>query len=79
MAKYDQNGVLLELRRDGGTGSENGYGISAFPDGSYAVIGVYTRRSFTTTEFIDDEETIVLDFVDGGDVFLARYNADGSL
>ena len=69
-------GNLIWARRAGGSGSDYAYSIASFPDDSTVVTGNFgTAATFGPG---DPNETI-LQSAGGNDIFIARYNPDGSL
>ena len=69
-AKMNADGTWAWATKAGGTGDDYGYGISALPDGSSIVTGVFrVSATFGSTTLIS-----------GGsdDVFTAKVNADGT-
>ena len=76
VARYGSDGTLAWARRAGGWESDRGYGIASFADGSCAVTGDFTgTATFGPGEAGETDLT-----ADGGsDVFVARYDADGTL
>jgi|GEM_PF-1171225 len=77
IAKYNPNGTLVWSKRAGGTSED--YGATAvvvYPDGSSIITG-----SFTDTAVFGQGETNSTTLVSAGsrDIFVARYNANGTL
>ena len=80
VAKYNSDGTLAWATRAGGTDSEYGRGISTFSDGSSVVTGWFSGTAvFGAGE--PNETTLVSDSysIFCGDIFIAKYNADGTL
>ncbi len=77
VAKYNPDGTLAWARRAGGEGgSDWGNDISALPDGSSLVTGYFEETALFGPG--EDNETM-LTSEGGRDVFVARYNPDGTL
>ena len=76
VARYNANGTLAWAKRAGGANRALGTGIAAFPDGSLIVTG-YFEGSAT----FGPGESGVTTLTSAGlnDVFVARYNANGTL
>jgi len=69
-AKMNADGTWAWATKAGGTGTDVGYGISALPDGSSIVTGVFSgTATFGST---------TLTSVGNDDVFTAKMNADGT-
>ena len=76
IARYNADGTLVWAKRAGGAGSDYGVGISSISDGSSIVAGYFTDNAvFGAGE--PRETTLVSAGVD--DLYIARYNADGTL
>jgi uncharacterized delta-60 repeat protein len=76
IARYNSDGTLVWAKRAGGTSYDNGYGITTLSDDSTVVTGViYGTATFGPGE---PNET-VLTSAGNHDIFIARYNPDGSL
>jgi uncharacterized delta-60 repeat protein len=76
IAKYNPDGSLAWAKRAGGRSVDYGYGISTLSDNSTVVTGLFqTSATFGPGE---PNETILtcIEFIE---VFIARYNPDGSL
>ena len=76
IAKYNGDGSLVWAKRAGGIGNDQGKGIASYIDGSSIVTGWFSG----TAVFGEGGNQINLvnsDF--GGDMFVAKYNEDGSL
>ena len=74
VARYNANGSLAWVKRVGGTGQDSS--VSALADGSAVVTGYFTA---TATFGSGESRQTVLTAAGLRDVFVARYNADGSL
>ena len=72
IAKYDANGTLVWATRAGGIATDEGHGISTLSNGISVVTG-----SFSGTATFGTGTTLVS--AGGYDIFVARYNADGTL
>jgi uncharacterized delta-60 repeat protein len=78
LAKYSSDGMPLWVRRAGGPGKTMGTSISALPDGSCLVTGMY----FGTITFgpgEKNETTLQSTSPSQDEMFVARYEPDGSL
>jgi len=70
------DGDLVFARRAGGTDEDNGRDVVRMPDDSFAVTGYF---SGTATFGPDEVNETILTSYGGRDIFVARYNADGTL
>ena len=75
IARYGPDGTLAWARRAGSSGDELAYDIAALPDGSSFITGTIAGDS-VFGEGEENETTLANDH-DG--VFIARYEADGTL
>ncbi len=76
LSRHAPDGALHWARCAGGAGSEYGEGVAALPDGSCVVTGRFEKEArFGAWEANDT----TLDSEGKEDVFLARYDRDGSL
>jgi uncharacterized delta-60 repeat protein len=82
IARYNPDGTLAWAKRAGGPGgffflgAESGYGITTLSDNSTVVTGWF----FESATFGPGEPNeTVLTSVGQGDIFIARYNTDGTL
>ena len=76
IAKYNEDGSLIWAKRGGGQYTTQVSDIDTYADGSCVVIGVF----YTWTVFGAGEDNVTrLDSVGASDIFLARYNSDGTL
>ena len=76
VARYNADGTLAWARSAGDIGADKGGGIAAFPDGSSVVTGRFrTSMIFGAGE----PNKTTLTSAGAEDIFVARYNADGSL
>lgn len=71
VAKYGPNGSPLWVRQIGSTGDDAGYGVVAIPNGD-----VYTSGRFVNTASFG---TTNLTSAGQSDIYLARYDANGTL
>ncbi|TET34186.1 MAG: hypothetical protein E3J72_15180 [Planctomycetota bacterium] len=79
IAKYNPNGTLAWAKSAGGaSGNDYGYGISALPDGSAIVTGSFAD-SATFGNASEGGNEKVLTSAGGGDIFIAKYNPNGTL
>ena len=77
IARYNPNGTLAWAKRAGGTGSEEGIGIATLSDNSTVVTGNFLG-SVSTFGQGEMNET-VLTSAGSWDIFIARYNPNGTL
>ena len=78
IARYNPNGTLAWAKRAGGASYaiESGYGITTLSDNSTVVTGLF----FGSATFGPGETNeTVLTSAGGPDIFIARYNPDGTL
>ncbi len=76
VAKYNADGTLAWAKAAGGTSADVSYGIAALPDGSAVATGsFYGTATFNPGESCETTLTSAGTF----DIFIARYNPDGSL
>jgi uncharacterized delta-60 repeat protein len=76
IARYNPDGTLTWAKRAGGTGPDYSYGITSLSDNSTIVTGIFKESAkFGQGE---SHETI-LTSAGNFDIFLARYNPDGTL
>jgi uncharacterized delta-60 repeat protein len=76
VAKYNSNGALVWAKGAGGSGEDMALAAAALADGSFAVAGY-----FSNTAIFGKGEANQTSLVSAGstDIFIARYNADGTL
>jgi len=76
VARYKPDGTLAWAKRGGGTGPDASNGVTALPDDSTVVIGHFSESAI----FGEGElsETVLISCEDS-DIFVARYNPDGTL
>jgi hypothetical protein len=72
----DAGGFLSWVVQAGGDSDDSGHSIAAFEDGSFVVTGNF---SFTAKFGIGEPNHTVLTAVPPSDIFVARYQPDGSL
>ncbi|TET39216.1 MAG: hypothetical protein E3J72_00815 [Planctomycetota bacterium] len=79
IAKYNPDGTLAWAKGDSaaGRGGAIGRGICTLPDGSSIVIGEFACS--TTFGVGEGNETSITSSVGGWDIFIAKYNPDGTL
>jgi len=77
IAKYGPDGTLQWVKQAYGAGDLMGYGISAFPDGSFVITGGFCNTA--TFGPGETNETTITGNPTPPDIFVARYNADGTL
>jgi hypothetical protein len=77
IAKYDTNGVVLWAAKMGGSGIDDGYGISVDGTGNVYVTGLYSNDTLTfyTTSGTSSGKT--LSNSGAKDVFIAKYDTNG--
>jgi len=79
IAGYDSDGALAWAKRAGGTGADECTGIAPLPDGSSFITGYFNNTaSFGKGENNETSLTIEGTY-ENEDIFIARYNADGTL
>jgi len=76
LASYNANGTLAWAKRAGGTGDDIGLDVAIFSDGSCAATG---RFMGSATFGPGEPGQTVLTIGSGQGVFVARFNADGTL
>ena len=76
VARYNADGTLAWAKRAGGTGEDVGRGISTFSDGTSVVTGYFQN---TATFGPGDPNVTTLRSRGEANIFIARYNADGTL
>ena len=76
IARYNPDGTLAWAKRAGGVGGEGGYGITRLSDNSTVVTG-----EFNGLATFGKDEANQTDLAPAGsyDIFIARYNPDGTL
>lgn len=77
IARYNPDGTLAWVKSAGGTGLTIGYGISTLSDNSTVMTGWF--RDTATFGQGETNETILTSYSTAGDLFVARYNPDGTL
>lgn len=82
-ARYDGDGVLAWAKRAGGVDVDHGASVASFADGSFVASGHFARTAiFGPGEPNETELTATPESIPGDlptDIFIARYNADGTL
>jgi len=76
IARYNPDGTLAWAKRAGGTDSDNGYGITGLSDNSTVVTGYF---SDSATFGLGEINQTALTSAGSDDIFIARYNPDGTL
>jgi len=76
LARYNPDGTLSWAKRAGGTSWDEGYGITTLSDNSTVVTGYY--ESSATFGPGEPNQTVLTSAGDY-DIFIARYNPDGTL
>ncbi|MGE0638580.1 MAG: SBBP repeat-containing protein [Bacteroidia bacterium] len=72
IVKYDASGMLLWAKSFGGSGNDNSTGIKVNSEGGFFITGFYSSTSL----MIDNT---VLTNAGGSDVFIARFNKEGTM
>jgi uncharacterized delta-60 repeat protein len=76
IAKYNPDGTLVWVKRAGGSSHDQGYGITTLLDNSIVITGYFSDSAIFGP--LESNETILTS--DGGeDIFIARYNPNGTL
>ncbi len=78
IARYTGDGTLSWVRHAGGTGVDEGHGVASCPDGSVLVTGMFADTAFFGSTSPGDQWTS-LTSAGSWDIFIARYNDDGTL
>lgn len=77
VARYNSDGTLAWAVRNGGSGTfDDGFGIDTLVNGSTLVTG---RINLTATFGAGEANETILTSLGGDDIYVARYNADGTL
>jgi len=76
IARYNPDGTLAWAKRAGGAGAGSGKGITTLSNNSTVVTGYFYGSA---TFGPDEPNQTVLDSAGGADIFIARYNPDGTL
>lgn len=76
IARYNTDGTLAWAKHAGGPGGDSGFGITALSDDSTVITGHFSASA--VFGFGEINKTI-LTSTGGGDIFIARYNPDGTL
>jgi len=76
LAKYNDRGRLVWVRRAGGTGHDEANGLVGLADGGAIVAGLYENDAVFGS---GETSQTLLRAYGSGDVFVARYLADGRL
>jgi uncharacterized delta-60 repeat protein len=77
IAWYNPDGTLAWVKRAGGTSSDLGFGITTLSDNSTVVTGnFFGSATFGLGEI---NQTVLTSSVSGANIFIARYNPDGTL
>ncbi|MCX6646993.1 MAG: hypothetical protein NTY09_11670, partial [bacterium] len=88
IARYNSDGTLAWAKQASGVFSNHGYGIAALPDNSTVVIGLFkdtatfgegeSNQTELTSEGKDIDQTVLIS-PGKDDMFIARYNPEGTL
>jgi hypothetical protein len=76
VARYDSDGVLTWAKHVEGVGPDIARGVASFSDGSSVISGTFENA---VTFGLGESNQTELTSGGGADVFLARYNEDGTL
>ncbi|MFQ5542731.1 MAG: DUF1565 domain-containing protein [Nitrospiria bacterium] len=76
IARYSREGVLVWVKQAGGGSREEGFGVASFPDGSFVITGFF---SSTIHLGAGEENETSLRSEGRSEIFIARYNANGTL
>jgi hypothetical protein len=79
VARYGADGALTWARSAGGPDGEEGADVAVWPDGSCAVTGVFRSLLGSATFGAGEANETTLTAAGSTDVFVARYEADGTL
>ena len=76
VARYNPDGTLAWAKSAGGTGYDEGFGVTAYPDDSVAITGY-----FSGTAIFNKGEPSQAELISDGtyDIFIARYYTNGVL
>ncbi|MCX6645304.1 MAG: PKD domain-containing protein [bacterium] len=79
IARYNPDGTLAWVKRVGGASNwvDCGYGITTLSDNSTVVTGQFIGSA--TFGPGEPNQTVLTSYVDACDIFIARYNPDGTL
>lgn len=77
VARYHTDGSLLWVKNAGGSSNEEGYAITALSDNSTVVTGYYNSHNITFGS--GEPNQILYDTAGNLDIFVARYNSNGTL
>jgi uncharacterized delta-60 repeat protein len=76
IAKYNANGTLAWVKRAGGSSTDEGIAVTALSDNTSVMTG-YFKESVTFG--LGEVNETILTTAGGTDIFIARYNTDGTL
>jgi prepilin-type N-terminal cleavage/methylation domain-containing protein len=79
VAKYNTGGDLVWVKKAGGDFYDNSSDISTYADGSSIVTGYFFEFTGNVTFGAGEANETTLSTAGGTDIFIAKYNADGSL
>ncbi|MHC4660668.1 MAG: fibronectin type III domain-containing protein [Planctomycetota bacterium] len=77
IARYNADGTIEWVCGAEGLGNTYGYGISAYPDGTTAVCGAFQDEVVFGAG--DDNEAFLTLLTGTNEIFVAKYNPDGTL
>jgi len=75
IAKYDSSGKLILAKKAGGSLSDSSHDIDMFPDQSFVITGMISDTAVFGEGEINETTLNISD----GNIFIAKYNADGTL
>ncbi len=75
VARYNPDGTLAWAKKAGGTSNDYGYGVAVDATGAATVTGYF----YGSATFGSGAQAVTLSSAGGQDVFVARYNPDGTL
>lgn len=76
LARYNPDGALAWAKRAGGMNGDSGFGITNLPDDSIVVTGCFSDSAIFGEGELNET---VLTAMGPSDIFVARYNPDGTL
>jgi len=76
ISRYNPNGTLVCAKCAGGSGSDEGHGITTLSDNSTVLTGYF---EYSATFGLGETNQTILTSVGSKDIFIARYNLNGTL